>query len=116
MTIKYQLGEWYRIKLTEDVNSELPWSINFPGIYVIFNDLNQCLYIGQSTSIGKRLRTHIRSSLHSSLWKTTWRQKGYKRLKIAFRRDKKRFERLTLEARLIHRLNPEYNLIGKESN
>ena len=113
---KYQLGKWYRIKLTEQPDSQLPWGINFPGVYLIFNNQNQCLYIGQSISIGKRLRTHIRLSIHSSLWQVSWRKKGYETLNIAFRRDKKRFERLSLEARLIYRLKPKYNSLGKILN
>ena len=99
-------GKWRRFELTEDLDSDLPGGLKFAGNYAAFFN-RKCLYVGQSNNLKRRLKSHIRLFMFSSNWQTSWGT--YTRIIIAIRKEKFRFERMTIEARLIHRLNPIFN-------
>lgn len=104
--MKYKSGKWYRIKIDESLNSDIPQNIKFAGIYIIVYG-KKCIYIGQSKNIYKRLKTHIRLTAFSSNWKTPWGV--YPKLDIAIRKEKYNFERMMIEAKFIDRLQPIFN-------
>ena len=75
--------------------------IDYPGVYVICEEKSgKIIYIGSSTNVGKRLNSHrsTRGMLGSQ-----------ESVMIRVRKDKKAFERLSLEAKLIHRIQPAKN-------
>lgn len=79
---------------------------DFDGVYIIFYG-NKILYIGQSRNIRKRLHSHfIRVSYLRNMIKELY---GDNDLIIKIRKDKFKFERLTLEAKLIGKINPLLN-------
>ena len=108
-------GAWKRFALDEEIMSDFPRGMNFPGTYVIANN-KKPIYIGQSNNIRRRLKTHIRLSYFQSNWCTPWG--SYKSLVIAIRRERFRYERLAIEKRLIVKFNPPFNnlLTGKKFN
>lgn len=69
--------------------------LDIAGVYVIFynfyNDKKD-FYVGTSSNLGRRLRIY-----------------GLKDKVVKIRKDKFKYERLTLEARLIYKLNPKRN-------
>lgn len=108
-------GRWIRIIAISDIKSYERFfsrffitkrkhnleDIKFPGIYSFFSG-KKCIYIGESTNIGRRLRNHLTKYVDGE-----WN--GYKNIIIAVRRDKKKFESRMLEARLIYKIKPELN-------
>jgi len=76
--------------------------LNFSGVYAIFSG-KKCLYIGESKNIGNRLKSHLNKYLITGEF---W---GYKNINLKVRKDKRRFERKMLEARLIEKIKPEIN-------
>jgi len=70
------------------------------GVYVIIQyKSNKVIYVGQSKNIYHRLSDHNRSKVF----------KRFNYLKVKIRKDRGRYERLTLEAKLIERLKPSKN-------
>lgn len=97
-----KLGRWYR----EPFSLAYMERLRFPGLYAFFYK-KELVYIGQSSNIYKRLYVH-------RLYKRTHCKHSLKHLfdsdlVIAVRPDKRRYERLTLEALYIMRLKPKLN-------
>jgi len=106
----YKKGKWLRFILDETVESNFPTKLNFAGNYAIFVK-RKCIYIGQSENIKKRLKTHIQMARYSNTWKTSW---GYfPKIEIAIRKERFRFERIMVEARLIYKIKPLFNQLLK---
>ena len=85
-------------------------SFQFSGVYVFLKKtrcgkLSTCLYIGSSYDMGERLSVHCN---YSGLIER-FTQHERRNLILKIRRDKKRFERLSLEVRLISKIKPKYN-------
>lgn len=102
-------GKWTRYNAVviittnfdEDDNHCLKTLDEFPGVYTIWNtDSKECLYIGSSKNVRNRVITHLM---------TKKELKKYKNMYVKVRKDKYRYEHLTLEARLIYKLQPKYN-------
>lgn len=91
-------GVWVRLNpydLLSEWHDEGTW--DFSGVYVLYGKQKQIIYVGSSLcGIKRRLLQHC---------KTHKEELRY----IKVRKDKERFECLTLEARLIYRLKPPYN-------
>jgi len=114
-TIKFTKGKWHTFPTEtfnniEKLRKNIKEILCFSGIYVFLSvsacgKVTNCLYIGSSNNMGKRLNIH--SGYMGLLHSFSRHEKTFLKLKI--RKDKARFERLSLEARLIFRLKPKYN-------
>jgi hypothetical protein len=101
-------GIWYRIIFDNGCHSFYRDYFNGfgAGNYAFFLD-GQCVYVGQTADIKARMRSHIKMMRYQHSWQTTWGQ--FHVFTVAARKEKYRFERLMLEARLIHRIRPVFN-------
>ena len=101
-------GVWYRITFDNGQHSFYRDYFNGfgSGNYAFFLD-GQCVYVGQAIDIKVRMRSHIKMMRYQHCWQTTWGQ--FHEFIVAVRKEKYRFERLTLEARLVHRIRPVFN-------
>ena len=104
----FHKGHWYQIELTDKWYSEIPLNMKFAVTYIIFTkNREKCLYIGQTSNLTKRLKTHIRLINFQNNWLTKWGSFAF--LNIAFRIERYKYERLAIEAKFIDRLNPLFN-------
>lgn len=97
-------GGWVRINLSYIKNYKLYNDIRIAGCYVIFikkPNKNELVYIGSSNNIHQRLREHLNLNI--------LKKQKHPLLIVKIRKDKTKYEHLTLEARLIDRLKPKYN-------
>ena len=107
---QYQKGKWYRFVLVVQGKNRIPRDIKFPGNYAIFSDV-ECIYVGESSDLHKRLHQHITFGHLPRAWNTKWGV--FEALVIAVRKERYKFERLTYEARLIYKIRPAYNLMDR---
>ena len=98
------MWKWYYVETLEDLRRM--FAISDPGVYVIVTT-SGLLYIGQSIDIGKRLRGHVQYDKKNCVFSFTWVDVDW--FDIAIGLEKKRFDRLTREARLISRLEHRAN-------
>lgn len=82
----------------------------FSGVYAFLKKtrcgkLSTCLYVGSSHNMGERLSVHC--NYLGLIERFTQHER--RNLILKMRRDKKRFERLSLEVRLISKIKPKYN-------
>jgi len=110
---KCKRGKWYLFSLDESHDSNFPGNINFPGTYIIFVK-GECLYVGQSMNILKRLKDHIRMARYTNTWKTPWGY--YSKILFAIRRERFRYERLAIEKRFIEKFKPKHNVLLKSND
>lgn len=90
----------------------MSWPNNLkPGVYIVLDQNEELLYIGQSQSLGKRLNQHF----PSYEGKCTIAESDKEKLKGAYYlyttscSEDKAWERLSLEGYLICKLNPPRN-------
>jgi len=103
------LFKWNRIDLTR---YDIPKWSNFPGTYILFEN-KKCIYIGQSSNIFARINRHLRLSWYSTCCWWLRRKEGEEHLRNIFliiKKEKKEYERLMIEKRLIVRLKPKFNI------
>jgi len=104
-------GKWYTLEIsTKNTGRRLPKISEFSGVYVIVSQkdgVKETLYIGESQNVMKRLKDHISYSFGYR-----FRNNVYEYMYIKVKKEKRRFCRLTEEARLILRLTPSYNIKG----
>jgi len=101
-------GKWYRIIFDGSPHSF--YHAYFYGLkagnYAFFLN-GKCVYVGQAKNLQARMRAHIRMMRYVHKWQTTWGQ--WFAFVVAIRQERYRYERFTLEARLIHRIKPLFN-------
>jgi len=86
----------YLLKFLENIN----------GVYVIYYG-DDIVYIGSSKNLRRRLHTHL--TILGTLKILIKEMYGDDNLTIKVREDKFKFERLTLEAKLVNKLHPPLN-------
>jgi excinuclease UvrABC nuclease subunit len=79
-----------------------------PGVYVIYLD-GVISYVGQSSDISKRLKTHIQIAHYSSMCVTPWGRYRDVFVKVSY--SKKYGDWAMRELRLIKKLQPQYNCV-----
>lgn len=110
--MNFPKGKWIKFILRQALTKDsrdvsfYQWDFVFlkdfecEGVYTIWNtNSKNCLYIGSSNNLRSRIIDHIMNN------KNLKNRDMY----VKIRKDKYRFERLTLEARLIYKLNPAHN-------
>ena len=89
-----------------DVSSLLD-VLPLPGVYAIYGD-GRLIYIGSSTAVGSRLTAHLKATDRLC---TPWGKFSVVIVKVRY--ERKHYDWLMLERRLIERLNPPGNKAGK---
>lgn len=95
------VGRWSRFIYKDTLGG-----LNFSGVYSLFNN-KKLIYIGSANNLRHRLAMHrIGDKCTSKIGRDIFKPG----LVIAVRPNKIRFEHLMIEARLINRLNPSFNI------
>lgn len=103
--MNFPKGKWITIPNEWLILLDFPKNLEFPGVYVFFQNKKDCFYVGSSNNIRSRILEHIVNEyVNNPIAKFS-----KLRLQIKVRKDKYRFEYLTLEARLIYKINPRLN-------
>lgn len=98
--MNFPKGKWVQLPKKQIQTINFPEELEFSGIYIIYLNYKY-LYIGSSENVRSRIIAYLyrcRKGLHS-----------LSDLQIKVRENKVRFEHLTLEAKLIFRLQPKEN-------
>lgn len=95
---EFELGRWTMLRWNSRIRR-----LKFGGVYVLYLR-NEAVYIGSGSPVGGRMSSDNHSCYH------LFRRED---VEIKVRRNRKRFEHLTIEARLIYRLKPRFNVRGK---
>ncbi len=101
---------WLAVWLDAAEQHPIGPEINFPGLYAWIDPIpGTLLYVGQSGSIGRRLRQHFQHRERASVF--MWRRGEWmcKRLAFYVTPVSNRAVRLTQERGLIRRYRPTYN-------
>lgn len=95
---EFKPGCWIKLRRWDGISR-----LDFGGVYVAYLN-NEVVYVGSGNPVGVRLQSpnHYCYEL--------FRRED---VKIKIRRNRKSFEHLTLEARLIWRIKPRFNERGK---
>ncbi|MEK7168018.1 MAG: GIY-YIG nuclease family protein, partial [Patescibacteria group bacterium] len=80
-----------------------------PGVYFFLDGKNRILYIGRATSLRKRVFQYFRPNLDPRI-----REMVYSAKKIKFQKTKTLLEAVILEANLIKKYWPKYNVKDKD--
>lgn len=108
-----QMPRWITVEPLQIDFDNSPYERYFPdspGCYVIYVD-DRIVYVGQTTSLLKRLRSYKFNYAHySGVVKTPWG--NCERIRVKYRIPKRYGEWAMTELRLIKRLQPIYNCIG----
>lgn len=99
------------------VSSALSWEHPWPlgeraGVYLIYSDLLDLLYIGKAQPLGARLSQHFGAGRACVPRENFWTKRPRFVINIAVPLDMP-FEAPALEAYLIDALGPPYNVYGK---
>jgi len=113
--MNFPKGKWVQLpyEWIRDIN--FPKELWFSGVYVFLDNLNKkkIYYIGSSKCVQNRIVEHIIKKIipaeKNNKEENWWENVTSKCFTIKVRKDKYRFEYLTLEARLIYKLNPTHN-------
>ena len=81
-----------------------------PGVYIFYNQKGDTLYIGKAADLSKRLRYYLGKSLDSPRLRSLQRKIKSVELLVT----KTEFDALELEAELVYRLKPKYNVELKD--
>jgi len=100
-----------------DFVPELTWEHEWPfnnrsGVYLIYSDKQDLLYIGQAHRLGKRLYDYFGGGKVCRLRHETWPQRPRFVINIAVP-DDMAWEKAGLESFLIQKLQPFCNVIGR---
>jgi hypothetical protein len=79
------------------------------GIYYLFNNRNDLLYVGKSKNLRKRIKEHVKGSTHTKMFHNLI-------FGIQFSVIDSELETELLETYLINRLNPRFNKAKRYSN
>jgi excinuclease ABC subunit C len=83
---------------------------NAPGVYRMFNDADDVLYVGKARSLKKRVSNYAQGRLHSNRLAKMVRETTH----MEFVTTRTETEALLLEANLIKRLRPRYNVLLRD--
>lgn len=101
---------WTGIWLESGCRPVVGRSLNFPGVYVWVEPITGAvLYVGQSSSVRRRLRQHFRPTGRRRIPALRWRRLVMARAFLYVQRVEERATRLALESRLVSRLRPSHN-------
>lgn len=114
---KFEMTDCWHLYPDENGDYEFKdqsWPCNgHAGVYLILDDRNEVVYVGQSRSFGRRFYRYFKDiDGHCEVRSSNWTKKPAAIVAIAAPDDKK-YERLSLEEYLIERLNPIDNTRGK---
>lgn len=113
----FVLEKKYKLSSSEDGEygiKEYSWPGNQKaGVYLILDELDNIIYVGQSSSLGRRFYHYFKGSdgvctYREGSWSAT-----PKAIVAIVAPDDARYERLSLEEYLIERLQPADNTRGK---
>lgn len=95
------------IEIIQDYHKDLP---NKPGVYRMIGENGQILYVGKAKSLKKRVATYARGAAHTNqLTRILGQVKA-----MEFTITHTEAEALLLEANLIRRLKPRYNVLLRD--
>lgn len=98
--MNFPKGKWIELLSNQVTEIKFPVELEFSGVYIFYRE-NIVLYIGSSGNIRSRIITHLYAHQKTLA--------GIDNLRIKVRKNKFKFEHLTLEAKLIYRLRPMNN-------
>jgi excinuclease ABC subunit C len=83
---------------------------NAPGVYRMFNDAGDVMYVGKAKSLKKRVSNYAQGRLHSNRLTKMVRETTH----MEFVTTRTETEALLLEANLIKRLRPRFNVLLRD--
>ena len=83
---------------------------NSPGVYRMFNEAGDVLYVGKARSLKKRVSNYAQGRLHSNRLAKMVRDTA----NMEFVTTRTEIEALLLEANLIKRLRPRFNVLLRD--
>ena len=83
---------------------------NSPGVYRMFNEAGDVLYVGKARSLKKRVSNYAQGRLHSNRLTKMVRETAH----MEFVTTRTEIEALLLEANLIKRLRPRFNVLLRD--
>ncbi len=94
----------------EVIKKELPLIPKLPGVYRMLNDKNEILYVGKAKNLPNRLKSYISEKNH--VIRTERMLSQTKKLEITTTSNES--EALLLEANLIKKFKPRFNILLKD--
>ena len=81
-----------------------------PGVYLFYNKHGKVIYVGKATNLRSRVRSYFRGQRTSR----PIEQMMHEVARVEHRPTDSALEALILESNLIHELQPQYNVEGKD--
>ena len=94
----------------EVIKKELPLIPKLPGVYRMLNDKNEILYVGKAKNLPNRLKSYVAEKNH--IIRTERMLSQTKKLEITTTSNES--EALLLEANLIKKFKPKFNILLKD--
>jgi len=94
----------------EVIKKELPLIPKLPGVYRMLNDKNEILYVGKAKNLPNRLKSYVAEKNH--IIRTERMLSQTKKLEITTTSNES--EALLLEANLIKKFKPRFNILLKD--
>ena len=94
----------------EAIKQELKKLPHTPGVYVFKNAAGSVLYVGKAVHLSRRVRSYFTKDVHDP--KTEQLVQSVDRIQTI--QTVSEFDAILLEARLIHALQPKYNVIARD--
>ena len=94
----------------EVIKKELPLIPKLPGVYRMLNDKNEILYVGKAKNLPNRLKSYVSEKNH--IIRTERMLSQTKKLEITTTSNES--EALLLEANLIKKYKPKFNILLKD--
>jgi len=94
----------------EVIKKELPLIPKLPGVYRMLNDKNEILYVGKAKNLPNRLKSYVSEKNH--IIRTERMLSQTKKLEITTTSNES--EALLLEANLIKKFKPRFNILLKD--
>jgi len=94
----------------EVIKKELPLIPKLPGVYRMLNDKNEILYVGKAKNLPSRLKSYVSEKNH--IIRTERMLSQTKKLEITTTSNES--EALLLEANLIKKFKPRFNILLKD--
>ena len=91
----------------EVIKKELPLMPKLPGVYRMLNSKNEILYVGKAKNLTNRLKSYVSEKNH--IIRTERMLSQTKKLEITTTSNES--EALLLEANLIKKYKPKYNIL-----
>ncbi len=94
----------------EVIKKELPLIPKLPGVYRMLNSVNEILYVGKAKNLPNRLKSYVSEKNH--IIRTERMLSQTKRLEVTTTSNES--EALLLEANLIKKFKPKFNILLKD--